>query len=101
MSNSQLIIKIEVDDTYVDHKSGDSAKTGKPYEINTQEVWAYMPGQRHPEKVKVQVPSKNQPYPKGDYNADLAPCIVVGGFKEFAFDNRRLVLQAVAAKAAG
>lgn len=71
------MLKIQIETTVVDTKSGTSAKTGKPYSIREQEAWAFLhsrDGQpnKHPTKIKITLDDDQQPYPLGNYVLDLA-----------------------------
>lgn len=70
------MIQIEVKSAAVETKTGNSQKTGKPYQIAEQEAWGHFvdaKGQPHPypQKIRLTLEDGRQPYPVGTYT--LAP----------------------------
>jgi len=69
------MIKVQVETTVVDLKSGTSAKTGKPYAIREQEAWGFFIGRdgkpnTHPQRIKVTLDDDANPYEVGMYQLD-------------------------------
>jgi len=70
------MIKIEIQSTEVETKSGTSSKTGKPYSISEQDGWGYFHDQSgkvhpHPMKIRIMLEKDQAPYAPGLYT--LAP----------------------------
>ena len=66
------MIKVQVETTVVDLKTGTSAKTGKPYAIREQEAWGFFIGRDgkpnlHPQRIKVTLDDGANPYEIGMY----------------------------------
>lgn len=97
------MLKIQIETTVVDTKSGTSAKTGKPYSIREQEAWMFGYGrdgkpQPHPQKIKLTLDDDQNPYEVGTYQIDPAS-LYVDRFGQVAI-RVRLRAIAQAAKAA-
>lgn len=60
-------IQVEIESTEVIIKSGNSAKTGKPYQIREQRAYVTLPGQKYPQNIKVTLDDNSAPYPPGIY----------------------------------
>lgn len=98
-----MMLKIQVETTVVDLKTGTSAKTGKPYAIREQEAWAYLFGRDgkpypHPQKIRLTLDDDQQPYEIGTYQLDLSS-IYADRFGQLAL-RARLFRPVTAAKAA-
>jgi hypothetical protein len=70
------MIKIEIESTEVQERTGSSSKTGKPYRIREQDAWGYFHDadgrlQRHPQKIRITLGDTENPYQPGVYH--LAP----------------------------
>lgn len=52
--------------TEVHTKSGNSSRTGKPYNIREQSAWLHV-GQKFPVSVRIQLGDQQPPYAPGDY----------------------------------
>lgn len=66
------MLKVTVDSTHVETKSGVSKRSGKPYEMHTQAAWVYLVDptgvpDRFPTKARFSVDEVTKPYPLGDY----------------------------------
>jgi len=61
------MIKIEIESNEVRTKSGVSQKTGKPYEIRSQQGYAFIPGDKYPSSIPVRLASNQSPYEAGSY----------------------------------
>jgi hypothetical protein len=86
------MLKISVESTVVDTKSGTSAKTGKPYLIREQEAWMYgydRDGQphKHPQRIRLTLDDDQQPYALGAYILDPAS-VYVDRFNQIAIRAR-------------
>lgn len=69
------MIRVQIETTVVDTKSGIAAKTGKPYSIREQEGWAYLMGRDgkplpHPQRVRFSLEDDQPPYDLGEYTLD-------------------------------
>lgn len=79
-----MSIKVEVKSAEVFTKSGNAKASGKPYEIRTQEGYAFTVGRDgkprpYPEKVEVPLDKDQQPYKPGVY--EISPSsFYVGDF---------------------
>ena len=90
------MIKIEVQSTDIDSRSGTSARTGKPYTIRSQEMYLHT-GKAYPELVKINLGDDQQAYPKGVYTLS-ADSFFQGKFQSIGF--RPVLIPLAAAKAA-
>lgn len=99
------MLKVTVETTVVDVKTGISAKTGKPYSIRDQEAWILAYGKDgkpypHPQKFKVTLDDDQpEPYPLGQYIIDPAS-IYIDRFGQLAIRARLRAQPAQVAKAA-
>ena len=87
----KLILKFEVESDFVDTRSGVSAKSGKPYEIHTQKVWAYL-NSKFPKEIQLSLDDRRNALRPGLYEADLLPALEVGDFGKLNIDLRKLAL---------
>lgn len=91
-TQTPLNIRIEIDDTCKTRSnSGISKRTGKPYEIASQQVWAFLHG-AYPQKIELPIDSEMAAYEPGSYWLDLAPALVVGDFSRLAINAREFRL---------
>lgn len=97
------MLRVIVESAEVAEKSGVSAKTGKPYRIREQEVYAYLVDSHGVEK-KFPAPMRlglddAPPYQPGEYR--LSPeCLYVADFGRLTVGRIRLVPKAPAVAAA-
>lgn len=66
------MIRVEINSSQVETKSGTSTRTGKSYVIREQECWVHTTdnnGQKrsHPERAVVPLSDSQAPYPPGNY----------------------------------
>lgn len=100
------MLKIQVETTVIDTKTGTSAKTGKPYCIREQEAWMFGHDRDgkphpHPQRIRLTLDDDQQPYATGNYT--LCPSsIYVDRFNQIAIRARLRAVQPAlnAAKAA-
>lgn len=99
------MLKIQVETTIIDTKTGTSAKTGKPYCIREQEAWMFGfdregKPQPHPQRIRLTLDDDQKPYEVGSYQ--LCPSsIYVDRFNQIAIRARlRVPAPAQVAKAA-
>lgn len=104
MNRQPLIVKFEVESDFVESRSGVNAK-GKPYELHSQKVWAYL-NSKFPKEIQVMHDDARNALKPGLYEGDIRPALDVGDFGKLIIDGRRLSLvperaavAAVAAKA--
>ena len=90
------MIKIEVQDTAIESRSGTSSRTNKPYTIRSQEMYLHT-GKTYPELVKINLGDDQQPYPKGVYTLS-SDSFFQGKFQSIGF--RPVLVPLAAAKAA-
>lgn len=98
------MIKIEIESTQVNVKSGQSAKTGKNYSIREQEAWAYLTDsdgktQKHPTAMKITLEDNQAPFSVGAYVLQSSS-IYVADFGRLSIGRVRLAPIAAAVKAA-
>lgn len=98
-----MSIRIEIKNTELNFKSGNSNRTGKPYEFAEMEGWAHLPGEPYPIKIKFSLPDENKgadgrwnAYPPGNYELDLVKSLSVGKFDRLEI-TQRLHLKAISA----
>lgn len=96
------MLKIEVQTSMVDSKTGVSAKTGRPYNIREQEAWMYGYDKEgkphpHPQRIRLTLDDDQQPYQPGNYILDPAS-IYVDRFNQVAI-RAKLRVPATAAPA--
>lgn len=97
------MLKIEVKTNEVQVKSGVSAKSGKPYNIRTQEAYAHTFDKDgrpapYPVRVVLTLPDGGFPYQPGTYQLDPR-CIYVDRFGSLAI-SRPVLTPAQSLKAA-
>lgn len=86
------MLKIQVETTVIDTKTGTSAKTGKPYCIREQEAWMFGHDRDgkphpHPQRIRLTLDDDQQPYSVGNYT--LCPSsIYVDRFNQIAIRAR-------------
>ena len=90
---SKLIIEIH-DDT-IEYRSGESAKTGKPWEMHEQEAWIRFLNSPYPTRIvlslnKLEGQQSVQPLKKGAWTLDPAQLLKVGNFGGLTLDDRRI-----------
>lgn len=84
-----LIIKAEVESTFVDSRGGISQKSGKPYEIHEQKVWLYL-GSKFPKEMTLSLDKPLDALPIGLYEVDLMPALDIGDFGRLHIEARKL-----------
>ncbi len=102
------MIKVEVKSTDISRKTGNSQKSGKPYDIAEQEAWAHLPGEPYPVKISVTLPDDHlrdgqwQAYAIGAYELDLGRSLSVGRFGSLQVASRLVLkkLEGAASRAA-
>lgn len=94
-NGNKLIVKFEVTSDFVESRGG-VGKNGKPYEIHSQRVWAYLNG-KFPKEMQVNHDDARNAFPEGLYEADLRPALDIGDFGKMVIDGRRLALVPVKA----
>lgn len=62
-----MAIRIEIENTEVTERKGESKNTGKQYCIREQAALMFKDGSRYPDKIKVNVPDGKAAYPVGLY----------------------------------
>ena len=70
MENRIMKIEIFQDDVKIEHKSGVSAKTGKPYNIYNQRAYFHSPDSKFPLAFKLDLEQGQPPYEAGIYTLD-------------------------------
>lgn len=85
-----LSVEVQVHKTHVNHRSGVSKASGKPWEMFEQEAWVSFPDQPYPQLFTVQLPSADKALAKGAYKLDLGALLKVGDFKALALDDRAI-----------
>lgn len=99
------MIRVQVESAVVEVKSGTSARTGNPYSIREQDVWAYLSGRDgkalpHPQRVRITLDdSQTEPYPVGEYVLDPAS-IYVGDYSQLQIRARLRRVNPVVQRAA-
>lgn len=78
-----MAMKVVVESTQVEVKSGVSQKNGKPYEIREQR--ALIVSDRLRGEVKLLLEKDQAPYAVGDYVFDLERSIYIGSFQSLRF----------------
>lgn len=90
MSNSALVL--EVHSTSLDHRSGTSKASGKPWEMFNQKGWIYLSGEPYPKEIQISLErvgdQEPKPLPTGLYEIDLNECAMVGNFGSLELDGR-------------
>lgn len=66
----KLKIQVIKDNSKIEIFEGVSAKTGKPYKMINQEVYAQLGG-AFPEKLTINLPDENSVLPAGDYELSV------------------------------
>ncbi len=93
-------IQIEIESSEVVIKSGNSAKTGKPYQIREQKAYVTLPGQKYPQNIKVTLDDNAQPYAPGLYTVG-PDSFFVGRFEDLQMRPRLVPLVKQQIRAAG
>lgn len=88
------MIKIEVDSTTFEERSGTTQK-GKPYTIREQQAYAHVLEEtgkpaKYPVKMRVNLEDTQPPYQPGFYTLDPR-CVMVGDFDRLTLGKIRLV----------
>ena len=86
----KLLVNFEVESDFIESRGGVSAK-GKPFEIHSQKVWAYL-NSKFPKEIQVNHDDARNAFKPGLYHADLRPALDVGDFGKLIIDGRRLSL---------
>lgn len=84
-----LIVKAEVESSFVDSRGGISQKSGKPYEIHEQKLWVYL-GSKFPKEMTLSLEKPADALAVGLYEVDLLPSLDVGDFGRLTIDARKL-----------
>lgn len=61
------MIKIEIENTKLDTRSGTSSRTGNDYTIREQQALMFKEGERFPDKIKVNIKDGASAYAPGIY----------------------------------
>lgn len=61
------MLTIEIESTELNIKSGNSARTGKPYQIREQTGYVHIPPNKYPQPIKITLEDDAQPYQPGKY----------------------------------
>lgn len=88
------MLKVEIDQQQsqsVEVRSGN--KNGRNWEMKSQPIWLYKPGQKHPIEINFVLPEGVNGYPAGLYSLDVETAIDQGNFKSLMLDTRKLTLQ--------
>lgn len=95
---NKLFVNFEVESDFIETRTGVNAKN-KPYELNSQKVWAYL-NSKFPKEIQIMHDDKRNALKPGLYHADLRQALDVGDFGKLIIDGRRLSLLAGAAPVA-
>jgi len=61
------MIRIEIESTKLNQRSGVSKETQKPYSMQEQMALMFRQGERYPEKIKLTLDKDSSAYPVGHY----------------------------------
>lgn len=93
-SSVSTALVLEIHSLDLDHRSGNSKATGKPWEMFNQKGWIYLADEPYPKEVQVSLErngeSEPKPLDKGIYEIDLNECAMVGDFSSLQLDGRSI-----------
>ena len=89
-----LAMKIEIQSTDVDVRSGTSSRTGKAFTMRQQTAYLHHDGQPYPVRFLLTLGDTQAPYAPGFYTLNPSS-IRVGRFNDLELDRFRLVLDPV------
>lgn len=94
------MLTIEIESTELNIKSGNSARTGKPYQIREQTGYVHIPPNKYPQPIKITLEDDAQPYQPGKYQlADNS--FFVGRYDDLQMRPRLVPVVASTARQAG
>ena len=61
------MLRIEIESTITNSRSGVSQRTGKPYTMVSQQALAYTDSSKHPDKIVIDLMDGERAHPVGNY----------------------------------
>lgn len=61
------MLRIEIESTLTNSRSGVSQRTGQPYTMVSQNALAYQQGSKHPDKIVIDLMDGERAHPVGNY----------------------------------